>query len=236
MMWMLWACAGTPATIVTMTGVLGDAPKSAGAPVAGATVDVLDEAYAPFATATTADDGSFQVDVPAGYGFYVLASGEGFLSTAFSGRAGIEDFPAADGLPWIAPEAFADAVRTEFSACTTAAAEGSIVTGEARQYLGDVADLNQLPLASSATVTVTGSDGTALQTCYLDDAGVSTADGAVTGTTGRFAVFGAPEGPMVVETRWILDNSDDPACLFQYAVPADGVVPMYPALVPTEGC
>lgn len=224
MILVLLACASLPDTI-TMTGTVWDAPYGEGSTVAGATVTVTDEALTVIDEQTSGADGVFTALVPAGVPFFVTVSAEEHLPTAFSGTAGISDFTAPAGYPWVAPTAFAGDVRAAFAACPTVAAPGAIVAGEI------VADVNGYPPITTASAKLYGPDDTELDACYLDDEGASSADATQTGATGRFAIFGVPPGEIVVDIRYATGSGQDPVELYRFFAPEDGFVPVYPAIL-----
>lgn len=229
MLLLLVACTEIP-TSVTLSGTLLDASGGLGDPVAGATLSVLDTEVASFDEATTEADGTFAVEVPAGEGFFLNVSAEGLVSTAFNGRAGVEDFEATGGVPWIAQPSFVEDVRADHAACATSADAGTIVVGQVRQYLG-FDDVDSMPPVEGAVVTVAGSDAAELGACYLDADGASVADATATGAGGGFAVFGAPEGPLVVDVRWEDPGGTEVGSQYLFVAPADGLVPVFPATV-----
>lgn len=218
-----------PIGTVTMSGVVHDAPDSQGTLVEGVTVEVTNMEGVVTGTAVTDFDGSFSVLVPEGVDFFVAVRGEGYTPTHFSGVAGIYDFQAGDGYPWIAPDAWVDDLREEFSACPTAQEPGGIVTGEVRLYISGF-PASGTPLIDSAEVRVYGtSDDVVREACYLDDTGASLADGVVTGDSGRFAVFGVPAGFAAVEVLYNDPSGDEVSSHPQYILDEGGLVPMYPA-------
>lgn len=225
MIFLLVACTGTTET-VTMTAAVWDAPYGEGDVVPGATVVVTDEAQAVWDEVTAGDDGAFTAEVPAGVPFFVEATADGHVATAFSGTAGISDFTAPTGYPWVAPTAWVDALRAEFAACPTAADPGAIVAGEI------VADAAQYPVLPTGSARVLGPDDLELTACYLDEEGASLADGTEVGTTGRFAIFGVPAGEILVDVRYDTGTDEDPVQLFRFFAPEDGLVPLYPAILP----
>ncbi|MFZ5481210.1 MAG: carboxypeptidase-like regulatory domain-containing protein [Myxococcota bacterium] len=228
----LLACSGLPDTIL-VTGTVTDAPKGQGSAVEGATVTSLDEDGlvardpTPRDEATTYEDGSFVVEAVAGEDFFLTVSKDGYVPTSWSGSAGFVDLYTGDGVPWIAEEAWVEALRDELPDCV---AEGAVVTGEVRQLI-DGLDYDELPIVALGAVTVTDADGARHEACYFDDEGVADPDATHVGETGRFAVFGLPEGPLVVEV-----TIDDPAytsvfAQYRYRAVEGGLVPMFPALL-----
>jgi hypothetical protein len=122
-----------------------------------------------------------------------------------------------------------DAVRATFDGCDGAAGPGGVIEGEARLYIpGNDADT--LPLVTTATVTVFDATGNEHAACYLDDDGTFDAGATVTGETGRFAVFGLDEGPVVVDIVYDTGETEPEVAYWRW-VSDGGVVPMHPAWV-----
>lgn len=224
MILLLLGCNPLPES-VSMAGTVWNAPYGEGARVAGATVDVLDETQNLVSTVVSAEDGSFAADVPAGVPFFVTVSAEGHVPTAFSGTAGISDFTAPEGYPWVAPDAWIAALREEFAACPTVGADGGVVAGEV------VGNVEGYPTIQTASARLYGPGDVELTACYLDDQGESSADAEVTGKTGRFAIFGVPAGEIVVDVRYSLGTGEDPVELYRFLAPEGGLVPVYPAIL-----
>ncbi len=223
---LLMACEPLPTT-VALSGTVLDAPDGEGSPVAGASVVTFDDALETVGEAVTDAAGAFEVDVPAGYAFFLHVDADARVPTAFSGTAGLTDFGAGDGYPWSADQAWVDAQRADFAGCGTAGDAGAIVAGEARVPLAGGAST---PLVPDVTVEAIGADGVTRVACYLpvDDAGTA---GVETGESGRFAVFGLPAGPALVSLNWTLDSGAYTITDYRFVLPEGGVVPLFPAYV-----
>lgn len=226
---LLSACDRLPENVV-MTGVVGDTPYGGGGVVGGSTVDIADNALEPFDSQVADDKGAFTVTVPAGMPFFLTLSAEGYVSTAFSGTSGVYDFHAPEGYPWIASEAWLAALREEFVACPSVEAVGAVVAGEVRSNFPGVA-YDKLPIERAGNARVVDADDIEYTSCYLDDEGVSLADGTTVGATGRFAVFGIPPGEIVVDVRFTEPDGVVPVQLYRFIAPEHGLVPLFPALV-----
>lgn len=222
--------------VVTMYGIVHDAPNSEGNLVEAATVETRDYDGEVVGTAQTDFAGNFAVDVPEGVDFFVEVRKDGHVPTHFSGLAGVYDFDAGAGYPWVAPTAWVDGVREDFANCPTVDLPGGVVTGEVRLYISNI-DPSGAPLIETGEVSVyTTASDEILWACYLDDEGNSIADGTQTGATGRFAVFGIPAGLMAVEVLYTDPTGDRVSSHPQYIVAEGGLVPMYPAWAyTTEG-
>jgi len=226
---LLAGCNPLPETIA-LSGVVGDTPYGGGGVVGGAIVSVLDDAYAPVDSQEADGDGFFSVALPAGVPFYLTVEADGYVPTGFSGVAGLYDAAAPEGYPWVASDAWMAQLREDFAACPTAGDAGTAVAGEVRGYVEGAA-YTEMGLIPTGTARVLTEDNAEYVACYLDDEGVSSADATVTGATGRFAIFGVPPGPMLVEVRYTDPGGDVPVEVFQFVAPASGLVPLYPALV-----
>lgn len=230
MLWILLSCI-PEAGVVVMNGVLHDAPDSQGNLVSGAALEVVGEDLSVVGSAITETDGTFVVDVPAGQPFYLTISGEGYVPTGFSGTAGMGDFYAGDGYPWVVTPEFLASEQSDFANCPTVADSGGAVLGQVRLYVSGSSDFSQLPLISTAIATVYTTEGTAITTCYLDDEGESVPDGSETGPSGRFAAFGVPAGGAIVEISFLDGSGLRPAVLYSFVMAENGVIPLFPALV-----
>lgn len=228
---MLSGCWSLP-TEVTLTGAVLDEYQGAG--FEGATVEIHTPLGEPWGSTTTGADGSFSVGVPASSAFFATLSAEGHVPTSFTGIAGSEDVVADEGTLYLRSEAEVAALRAEFAACPAAQDEGPLVEGVVRLYLGTGDEPEDLPTITNAKVTVYDAQDQTWTACYLDDDGVSLADGTETGNTGRFAVFGVPEGPLSVAVEY--DLADDYPLTYWNIVRGapGGAVPMYPAWVGLE--
>ena len=231
MLVLLAACVQDFGT-VQMTGTVHDAPGSGGNLVAGAALAVTDAEQAVVDEVATNADGSFSIGTPAGQPFFLELAGEGWVPTNFSGTAGMTDFAAGDGYPWIATPAYLDGLRDTFSACPDAAAEGGVVAGEVRLYVAGISSAEALPPVDTARVAVYTPEGEeALDACYLDDNGESVADAEDSGPDGMFAVFGVPAGSIAVELIFTDSDQMNPSVLYSFVMSDGGFVPLYPALV-----
>ncbi len=224
---LLVACTETP-DAVTLRGTVRDTPGDDGAPVV-AEVRTFGEDLLPWATTTSAPDGAFAVDVPAMSAFHVHFGGEDWVTTAFSGTSAVTDIDAGTGVPWVATQAWVDAERAGHASCVRAADAGGIVAGEVRTWL-PYTPLLELPRTVDAEIVVLDRDAARHEACYLDDDGTSDPTATSTGADGTFAVFGIPEGPIVVGVSWPTPEGGRASAEFLYLMPERGVVYMLPAL------
>ncbi len=217
------------ATTVLFSGVVLDDPSEDGSPVSGATLSTQNRDGDVVGTATTDSAGAFDVEVGAGASFFLGVAADGYVPTAFSGVAGLEDFESEPGLPWVATTEWLAEVTAPFTECETRGDVGAVIFGEARADAGLSTDPNQWPKFPGVEVGVIAGDGTTWSGCYLDDAGVSTAGLSSTGETGVFAVFGVPEGAINVTFTAVRGNGEAGTDVYEYIAPEGGLVPILPA-------
>lgn len=224
---LLWACE-TETTSVLFSGEVQDAPGNAGKPVEGASVMAQNREGAVVGEDQTDADGAFAVSLDAGVSFFLTVSAEGYVSTSFSGLAGLSDFVSDAGLPWLATTDWVEEQKARFALCSTAGEEGTFVTGQALQFIGAVGDASSWPQLADVSIEVLGSDGGSDPGCYLDDDQASLADGESTGSTGEFAVFGVPAGGVNVKATMQRSNGEVGTDIFEYVAPEAGLIPMFP--------
>ncbi len=228
----LVGCVGT--TPVAMTGRVFDQPSETAGVVADATLETRDVYAEVFDEAVSESDGAFSVDVPAGQFFTVEISAEGHVPTSLSGNAGAGPFAAGDGRIWTMPQDEYDALFETWAGCPSVGEEGGVAVGQALLYLGDVEPEEDDYAINNGTVELYSSEGTTLDACYLDGEGSDGSSGNVTGATGRFAVFGVPEGASSLLMTFTIDDYTYGPYQWPVWVPGDGVAPLYPAYIEVD--
>jgi len=153
MMLLLLACE-VATTQVNLLGTVQDAPFNGGTPVSGAALETRNREGNIVDDAETDSDGAFAIAVDSGESFFLTVSHPEYVSTGFSGVAGLDDFQAGDGYPWIATASWIEALRAEHVNCPTATAAGGIVVGEVRVAIAEVPDANQWPTLGGVVVQV----------------------------------------------------------------------------------
>lgn len=215
-------------TEVTMSGTVLDAPANAGSPVADAIVTTLNGSGALFDDTTTGTDGGFEVLVPAGAPFFVGVEKSGYVSTSFSGTAGVSDFGSGDGYPWLATAEWVAEQRATWSACAAYAEGGALVLGQVLASIDGTGDYTSWPPMQNAEVVAVASDGQAYDGCYQDDDGNALSAGTATSTTGMYAVFGLPAGAVELDVTAPRSDGEDGTSRFQFVAFDDGLVPVFP--------
>ena len=233
------------ATNVTMSGTVYDVPNAAGSVVGGATVRTLDGTGALVEEATTDVGGAFTAAVPAGEGFFVQVDGprgEGSVPTAFSGTAGLNDFDAGIGFPWVAAPDWFAALPADWAGCPGAdvagvPGSGVAVVGEVRMWM-NISDIDMMPLQVGADVVVSPASGVEVSGCYHDGDGAYDPTATGTGPDGLFAVFGIAPGTASGGLAATIEYDDTSGVrrpvIYQYTAEDGGLVPIYPTFVYDE--
>lgn len=227
---MLTGCSAYP-NVVTMSGTLQTDRFTAEA-FGGANLEILDGLGGAYDETTTDAQGRFQVEAPGATDIFAIVSGEGHARASFSGASGIvAEYKVEDGSLWGFTAAELAEWEDRFAGCP-GAGEGTLILGEVRAYA--LEDENGEPPIVASAVAEGYDPNTEIvyPACYLDSSGEAYLPGADrTGTTGIFAIWGVPEGRMIlsVGAEFIPGNftwSDTPVWLED-----GGVAPRFPLLV-----
>jgi hypothetical protein len=183
---------------------------------------------------TTNDEGVFYADLPPFSEFFIIAETTEHPPTSFTGYSGEGDYTVPAGT--LSLRTF-DEVHTslsDFTDCYTDAAlvTEAVVEGQARLFISGTAT-EDLPTMTTGTASLVEDDVSLADGCYLaaedEDGNPITSD--ETGETGRYAIFSPPTG--VAELSFTI-SVDGEQISYPYSVyvPENGVVPMFPTLVP----
>lgn len=228
---MLAANGCTPNEVVSLRGVVQQAYEQE-LPLGGAQVEILDAAGRSFDRARTDPDGAFEVQAPLGSQIYATIAGTGYIPAAFLGQSGISPVARVeDGVLFGFSTEEDQAWRTLFAGCPGADQPGAVVVGEVRFFDLAHPDTGEPPLCETGVITLE-LDDQVFEACYLTEDGLAWDPAATqTGTPGRFALFGLPEGSGVlnVDYRYATDYLVKQA--YPVWLPADGVAPWFPAWV-----
>jgi hypothetical protein len=227
MMLFLLGCDAT-VTQVNLLGMVQDAPFNAGTPVEGAKLEARNRDGEVTGEDESDAEGLFSVPVDSGVSFYLTLSHPDLVATGFSGVAGVNDFDAGTGYPWLATPSWVEALRAEHGNCPESSSEGGIVVGEVRAAIAQVDDVNQWPTLGGTSVQVIDHTGATHDGCYLDDQGVSVEGASGTGATGMFAVFGVPAGAINVAATVERSDGELGTDVFEFVIPEAGLVPIFP--------
>ncbi len=226
---LLLACWSLP-TEVELTGTLLDSRDGVGLAEAG--IEIHDAQGTAFGEGQTGEDGEFAITVPASQSFFVTFSDEagGRVPTSFTGIAGSSDVQAEEGLLYMRSTQEVEDMKQEFANCAEVGATETLIEGEVRIYFS-VEEDEELPTVPDVTVTAWDLNDQPYSGCYLDEEGLSSADATATASNGRFAIFGAPTGPLALSFTWVLAEGLEQTNWYLVRAPEGGVVPMYPAWV-----
>jgi hypothetical protein len=220
-----------PVQQVNLLGMVQDAPFNGGTPVEGAALEARNRDGEVTGESESDGDGAFSVEVDRGVPFFLTLSHPDLVSTGFSGVAGMSDFDAGTGYPWMATPGWVEALRADHVNCAEAALEGGIVVGEVRASIAEVYDMNQWPTLGETTVVVVDHTGAQHGACYFDDEGVSVAGGEYTGVGGLYAVFGVEPGAINVAVTVERSSGEAGTDVFEFILPEAGLVPIFPTAV-----
>lgn len=232
----LIACGGAPETVM-LRGSVHELPYGQGEPLGDISVLARDEDHARTSSSSTASDGSFEVETAAGQNLFLELSGSGRVTTLFAGETGIFDLNVGSDTLFARSEQELASLREEFGECGQVQG-GTVVEGEVRIYFGGF-EASSLPIANTAWVRALEQDGTSHDACYLDAQGLAAPGALYTGPLGRFAVFGLPPGPALLEVNTGTHGEKDPDTgaseveTWYYEIwGVEGAIsPFYPALV-----
>ncbi len=179
------------------------------------------------------EDGSFEATLPPYQEFFVVISSEEHPRTSFTGYSGEGAYTVPNGTLWLRTFDEVQDAQASYTACAdTREPETGFVEGQAKLYISG-SPIDDLPNLTTATATVTQNEDQTFNGCYLptlDENGESI-ESDVTGDSGQYAVFNVPEGLAELTVEIDVDGE-----LYAYPywvyVPADGVVPLYPTLIP----
>ena len=229
----LLACIQTATEVAVRTTIGSDRDEDPEGVVAGAEIDVYDGSTQEFSHATADGDGAVTLELPFGGASFLILHADGHVPTSFSLAPFYEDSSLPDAVLWMRSESALTALEDEFgpSCPNIETADGVLLEGEVRLFI-DGQDLDDLPLVTTASVTAYDGDGVAYPGCYLDDAGKPSASATTTGQTGRFAVFGAEAGTLLLELNFEVGKDiEEPTNGYYVVAEAGGTAPYYPALV-----
>jgi hypothetical protein len=221
---------------ITLSGVILDAPYGAGDPVEGVEVTTLDGDLEAYSTATSDATGLVTIPVAAGQDMFLELRGDGAATTLFAGESGLFDLTLEAGELYTMPASTAADRAAEFGDCAQGGS-GGLIEGEVRIFVpgGESSDE---ALVGNAWVVAYDAADQMYEACYLDENGEPAPDEqTLTNSTGRFAIFGVPAGPYVLEVAYTpgAGEGDTEAEAFYWFYKVnmvdDGVAPFYPAWV-----
>ena len=176
------------------------------------------------------ETGSFQVNLPPYQEFFVIASSEDHPPTSFTGYSGEGEYAVPNGTLWL--RTFEENY-TAWSQHVDQVAETGFIEGEAKLYISGT-PVSDLPTLTTATASAEQNETMTYDGCYLptvDEESGEMVESTMTGDSGQYAIFGIPEGLTKLTVELDVDGE-----LYEYPywvyVPADGVVPLRPTLVP----
>lgn len=186
-------------------------------------------------TELSSDDlGTFQVDLPPYQEFFVIASSGDHPPTSFTGYSGEGEYTVPNGTLWLRTFDEVNAVADEFSPCSSNDVSGTgFIEGEAKLYISGTPE-SDLPTLSTVSASAEQNETNTYEGCYLstvDEESGEMVESAVTGESGKYAIFDIPEGLTKLTIELDIDGKLEDYPYWVY-VPSGGVVPLRPTLVP----
>ena len=179
-------------------------------------------------------DGTFTVDLPPYQEFFVIVSSDDHPPTSFTGYSGEGEHTVPNGTLWLRTFEEVESVTSAFSPCSqTPENNTGLIEGEAKLYISGT-PVSDLPTLTTATASAEQNDAVVSEGCYLpqidEESGEEIASDT-TGDSGQYALFDIPEGltKMTIEIDVDGELYDYPYWVY---VPANGIVPLRPTLVP----
>ena len=180
------------------------------------------------------ETGTFQVNLPPYQEFFVIASSEDHPPTSFTGYSGEGEYAVPNGTLWLRTFEEVNTVVSEFTTCAESdGAETGFIEGEAKLYISGT-PVSDLPTLTTATASAEQNETMTYDGCYLptvDEESGEMVESTMTGDSGQYAIFGIPEGLTKLTVELDVDGELHEYPYWVY-VPANGVVPLRPTLVP----
>ena len=227
----LFACMQVP-EFVNLDGVVYSGMEGTEG-LDGVDVQILDAFEDVVGSDTTAAGGAFSAQARTGQRFYMVLEGEGHAKTSLTGSAGLYDSALEDGAIWMRSDEELAQLEADFAGCPGAGEGGTVIDGEVRIYVYGY-DREELPRVETAWALAFDADGNEYEACYLlNDETVVEYDpeATETGYHGRYAIFGAPAGPLTLEVGYTLVDQPYYAAWYYIYAAEDSNVPVWPSYV-----
>jgi len=213
-----------------MEGTVFTGPE-AEAGLAGAELLVYDSEGAQGAQVVADSAGRFSVEVPKGLGVHMAVQADEVVPTTFYGETGFQDaFFVADGELFGVSDAYLADWEGMFAGCPGLGDAGGVLFGEMRVLELTSSTTGVSPLVTTGFVWIEQGD-TRIDACYLDDLMVYDSSADRTGESGRFAIFGIPDGAWEVGIAYNPYSGRAVVSGHQLWVQGTAVAPLLPAWV-----
>lgn len=222
---------------VTIYGTLYESADADADALADGTIQIREDDGQAYGSAAHTDAlGEFSALAPGGATIFAEIGGrDDGVTASFTGTTGVGEtleVNVDEHVLYAFSQEDLDVWRDLMDGCP-GAGEGGAVLGEVR--MSELSQGGEHPLVTTAWVEVEAANGEVWEGCYLDDEGTGwDPDAEWTGETGRFAVFGVPEGAYTLTVRYAISDDYHAASWTPLWVPEDGVAPRFPAWVRWE--
>jgi hypothetical protein len=217
---------------VTVKGLVASSRDALELPLQGGQIELRDDSGSLYDSASIGADGEFSVRAPMGSDIFATVLGSEHIVASFTGVSGYaEVFQVEDGALFGVSQTEWTQWREQFAGCP-GVDTGAGIIGEVRMSSLVDSETGEAPLVSTAQPLVEDLDGVVYTTCFLDEEGLLYDPAAeYTGASGVFAIFGLPEGFVVIDLKYQI--VDDVFYLRSIPVwaPKEGVIPLFPAWV-----
>lgn len=220
-----------PTMEASITAIVED---NSGTPLPQASVTVRHWDGSILEELSTDADGVFYAELPPFSEFFIIAETSEHPPTSFTGYSGEGDYTVPTGTLSLRTFDESRASLSEFTDCyneTTLSTE-AVIEGQARLFISGTAT-DDLPTMTTGTASLVEDDTSIADGCYLptSDEDGNIVSGSETGESGRYAIFSPPTG--VAELSFTI-SVDGEQISYPYSiyVPENGIVPMFPTLIP----
>lgn len=221
----LAGCTRAP-NLVSISGQVADGRDADAEAIPEVQVRTFDNVLYEVDSVVADGRGWFEAQVVANADMYIEVSAPGYATAGFAGLGPAVGTAIEFGGLWTSSDEDMEIIDSAFYGC--AQDEGALVEGQVRLSVqGFTPDEGQdWPIAITAWARAYDSQGNTFPACYLSNEGAYDAEAVSTGDTGRFAIYGAPTGPVTLEVGYDVAEQTS-SQLFYIYVPEDGVVSLY---------
>ena len=128
---------------------------------------------------------------------FVIASSDEHPPTSFTGYSGEGEYAVPNGTLWLRTLRKSPPLPVDFTTCPETEETGTgFIEGEAKLYISGT-PVSDLPNLTTATASAEQNETMTYEGCYLptiDEESGETIESTMTGTSGKYAIFGVSEG------------------------------------------
>ena len=223
----------SPTSEVMVQGSVAASRDTPKLPMQGGQIEIREDDGSLYDSASIASDGAFSIRAPMGSDIFATVSSAEHVAASFTGVSGFATvFEVEEGSLFAVSQTEWAQWREQFEGCPGVDSAGAGIIGEVRMSTLLDSETGEAPIVTTAMPLAEDLDGVVYTTCFLDEEGMLYEPLAEsTGASGVFAIFGLPEGFVVIDLKYqIIDDVFYVRSIPLWA-PKDGVVPLFPAWV-----